>query len=203
MKSKLTFVIAVVATITAGNLQKVNAQSWSLAGNAIPDTTKFIGTTNDQPLIFKTKGVERMRISRPGNVGIGVTSPSYPLHIVNSTSATRGISVTKTYSSNQNHRGVYSSAVIAPGWGIGIETYGGSMGTYSNASGGNFLGSVFGVAAIASGTAGTHYGIYGSANGGHLIMEFMAVLPKDQQIMQDTSTAMFFAPVCIYHQTEN
>jgi len=130
MKSKLTFVAAAIVAITAGNLQKINAQSWSLAGNAIPDDTKFIGTTSNQPLIFKTNKIERMRISKPGNIGIGVNSPTYPLQIVNSTSATRGISVTKTYSRNQNHIGVYSSAVIAPGWGVGIEARGGAIGTF-------------------------------------------------------------------------
>jgi hypothetical protein len=48
---------------------------WALAGNAIPDTTKFVGTSNNQPLIFKTNasgaGGERMRISAAGDVNIG------------------------------------------------------------------------------------------------------------------------------------
>jgi hypothetical protein len=49
--------------------------NWTLAGNALPDTTKFLGTTNNQPLIFKTNtgggGGERMRISATGDVTIG------------------------------------------------------------------------------------------------------------------------------------
>jgi hypothetical protein len=48
---------------------------WTLTGNAIPDATKFVGTTNNQPLIFKTNtsagGGERMRIGATGDVNIG------------------------------------------------------------------------------------------------------------------------------------
>jgi len=48
---------------------------WTLTGNAISDTTKFLGTTNNQPLIFKTNtgggGGERMRITAAGDVNIG------------------------------------------------------------------------------------------------------------------------------------
>jgi hypothetical protein len=48
--------------------------AWSLTGNnpSLLDTNaNFLGTNNNYPLLFKTNGVERMRISRFGNVAIG------------------------------------------------------------------------------------------------------------------------------------
>jgi hypothetical protein len=58
--------------------------NWALSGNAIADSTKFLGTTTAQPLIIKTNNVERLRILASGTVGIGVTSDSVPqarLHV--------------------------------------------------------------------------------------------------------------------------
>ncbi len=55
---------------------------WSLTGNALTpaDTiglgTKFVGTTTSTPLIFMTNGTQRMRISRTGNIGIGMNPSS-------------------------------------------------------------------------------------------------------------------------------
>lgn len=48
---------------------------WLLKGNKTT-ATSFLGTKNDQPLVFKTNKVERMRIDTAGNVGIGTASPS-------------------------------------------------------------------------------------------------------------------------------
>jgi hypothetical protein len=46
---------------------------WGLTGNAGTNpATQFIGTTDAQPLAFKTNNTERMNISNIGNVGIGV-----------------------------------------------------------------------------------------------------------------------------------
>lgn len=61
---------------------------WQTNGNTLvgADTAssgyKYIGTNNDFPLIFATKGVQRMRISRAGNVGIGKTpADGIPLQV--------------------------------------------------------------------------------------------------------------------------
>ena len=68
---------------------------WTLTGNAIPDTTKFLGTTNNQPLIFKTNtgggGGERMRISATGDVSIGTQHNFARLMVQTSTDSQYGI----------------------------------------------------------------------------------------------------------------
>lgn len=61
----------------------VNNVAWSLSGNNLTDPTKqFLGTSNNNPLIFRGNGVERMRLTAGGNLGIGTTTPAGPLHIV-------------------------------------------------------------------------------------------------------------------------
>lgn len=50
--------------------------SWLLAGNAGTNpATDFLGTTDAQPLVFKTNNTEAMRIDTTQRVGIGTTSP--------------------------------------------------------------------------------------------------------------------------------
>jgi hypothetical protein len=49
---------------------------WSLQGNSgIDPTLNFLGTTDAQPLVIKTNGQERLRITASGNVGIGSANP--------------------------------------------------------------------------------------------------------------------------------
>lgn len=50
---------------------------WLLNGNGGTNpTTNFIGTTDANPLIFRTNNSERFRVTSGGNVGINTTSPS-------------------------------------------------------------------------------------------------------------------------------
>ncbi|MES2139476.1 MAG: hypothetical protein V4511_07185 [Bacteroidota bacterium] len=53
---------------------------WSLTGNSITGTD-FIGTSNDQGLVFKTNGTEKMRILSGGNVSIGTDTAQCLLHL--------------------------------------------------------------------------------------------------------------------------
>jgi hypothetical protein len=70
---RLFFTLAAVVAIA--NLSSVKAQtSWYLTGNA-SGTSDFLGTTNANPLIFKTGGLERARIQPGGNLGIGTQTP--------------------------------------------------------------------------------------------------------------------------------
>ena len=54
---------------------------WTILGNTgTSPTTNYLGTTDAQPIVFRTNATERMRILSTGNVCIGVTSSSNQLH---------------------------------------------------------------------------------------------------------------------------
>lgn len=60
--------------------------SWILTGNAgINPATQFLGTTDAQPLIFRTNNLEQMRLTSTNRVGIGTGSPAGKLHITGNT----------------------------------------------------------------------------------------------------------------------
>lgn len=61
----------------------LNGTAWLLGGNSSV-TSGFLGTTDAQPLVFKTNNIERMRILSGGNIGIGNTTPVAPLSFGNS-----------------------------------------------------------------------------------------------------------------------
>ncbi|MCW5897900.1 MAG: hypothetical protein KIT10_01415 [Flavobacteriales bacterium] len=56
---------------------------WALEGNTGTDPANdFVGTTDAQPVVFRTANAERMRVGETGNVGIGTTTPVHGLHVV-------------------------------------------------------------------------------------------------------------------------
>jgi hypothetical protein len=60
---KTIFLLAVIAGLNA------NAQSWNLTGNAGTNpASNFIGTTDNQPLVFKTNNIEWMRLNSKGRI---------------------------------------------------------------------------------------------------------------------------------------
>lgn len=64
-----------------------NPAFWSRSGNSA-SANDFIGTLNNQPLIFKTNGIEGFRLMPNGNIGIGVTNPYLTLEVNGSIKST-------------------------------------------------------------------------------------------------------------------
>lgn len=59
---------------------------WSLLWNAWTNATiNFLGTTDNQDLVFRTDNMERMRIVASGEVGIGTDTPQTTLNVSGST----------------------------------------------------------------------------------------------------------------------
>jgi len=61
----------------------IYAQSWDVNGNTGTNpSTQYVGTTDNNDLVFRTNGTEAFRISYNHNfLGIGLTSPSYLLDV--------------------------------------------------------------------------------------------------------------------------
>ncbi len=70
-----------VATSTGGGSSS-STDAWLLLGNAGTNPSlNFIGTTDTQPLVFKTNGVEAFRVLVNRNFGIGTTTPEEKLSV--------------------------------------------------------------------------------------------------------------------------
>lgn len=63
-------------TFADGSTQTIGPLGWTLIGNSGTNSTQnFIGTTDQQDLVVKTNAIERMRVTKNGNVGIGIPFP--------------------------------------------------------------------------------------------------------------------------------
>jgi hypothetical protein len=59
-----------------------NSLSWLLGGNSgTTPASNFLGTSDSQPLVFKTNNAEQMRLDAAGNLGLGTTTPGAKLHV--------------------------------------------------------------------------------------------------------------------------
>lgn len=143
--------------------------NWSLTGNSgVNPETNFIGTVTNDPLVFKTHNVERMRILTNGNVGIGGYSTISKLTVVGGSSNNYGILSTSDnsdgyalYAVNQNT----SSSTGIVGIGNNSETF--YIGTYGTGIAGTASGDGYGViGAHYNGTDGNRFGILGTPNEG-------------------------------------
>ncbi len=60
----------------------VSTNGWNLNGNSgLNPATNFFGTTDANPIVFKTNNNEQIRIMPNGNVGIGTSNPGSKLHV--------------------------------------------------------------------------------------------------------------------------
>jgi hypothetical protein len=82
MKKHLFVFILICITIC----KTLSAQSWNLNGNAgTAPATNFLGTTDNKPLVLRTKNVERMRLLANGKIGLGTKTPAAYLHVFGTT----------------------------------------------------------------------------------------------------------------------
>jgi hypothetical protein len=59
------------------DLNSINANNWSVLGNlGTNPATNFLGTTDNQRLVFRTNNTEKMTITPTGQVGIGTNTPN-------------------------------------------------------------------------------------------------------------------------------
>ncbi len=129
---KIIFSAAIAAGIIAFAQSDVSAQSWSLNGNAT-SSANFLGTTNAQPLKFKTNGITRMVITKNAKFGFNNTSPVYKVDILGSNSDTVIVtnSVVK-FTGDKDVIALNGTSQPAPGWGIGVQGNGNFIGTVGN-----------------------------------------------------------------------
>lgn len=121
----------------------VSSTSWSLNGNAgINSATNFLGTTDGADLVFKTSSVERMRLTNPGQFGIGTASPQATLHLENANPTLR----MKSTQSNS-----FASSILSFGRDDGLGNYV-ETGFTGHMGAGDFL------------TVGSPYAIYFTTN---------------------------------------
>jgi len=81
MRKTTKSLVTIIFCLTACTVFKhASAQNWSLNGNnATNPNTMFVGTTDQNPLSFRTQNLVRMRISVSGLVGIGTLTPVFAL----------------------------------------------------------------------------------------------------------------------------
>jgi hypothetical protein len=89
-----------VTTDALGNLRKISFDSiggssgWGLNGNAgTSPTANYVGTSDNQDLVFRTNNVEEMRIESAGDVGINNTNPEHILDIEDTKTNSSGATV--------------------------------------------------------------------------------------------------------------
>jgi len=81
----------------------------------------FIGTLDNYTLSLRTNNTDRVFITSTGNVGIGTTTPSYPLHVVSG--GTAAVCVTNVNTSASSY-GIVSTTCY--GWGVWGESSSGT-----------------------------------------------------------------------------
>jgi hypothetical protein len=107
---------------------------WDTKGNASTNPPNdFLGTTDNQPIVVKTAGSERLRVDTSGDVGIGTSAPAAKLHVVQGVGGTMGFPYESgVVEKNGDHKfGIYTSQPTFTGVGSSI-TLGDSRATNAN-----------------------------------------------------------------------
>ncbi len=105
---------------------------WSLAGNSNASGSSKLGTTNATALNITTNGVSRIFVhATSGKIGIGTSSPTYRLSVVNSAGAVYGKSTSGygVYGYSTDSAGVVGESANSTGIGVSGKGYFGIYGS--------------------------------------------------------------------------
>ena len=172
VQSNPTGVLSNIADGPAGSVLTTNgagvltwepvAGSWDILGNAGTNpTANFLGTTDNQDLVFRTNNIENVRVNTDGNVGIGTPSNLARLYtLLPSTDAVTNYGI-------YNH---FDGADIGTVYGIRNNNYGATNSTkyglynYVNSEGtGNHYG-IMNYTYMNAASNATGYGAYNYLN---------------------------------------
>jgi collagen type I alpha len=81
---RVVFILSVAGLLAAADnafAAGSTGTSWLITGNAGTSASDFLGTTSNQPVIFKAYGKEALRVLPSGLIGIGTTTPTARLDI--------------------------------------------------------------------------------------------------------------------------
>ena len=139
-------------------------KAWLLAGNGGTSGTEFLGTTDAQPLIFKTNNVERMRIKDNGVVSVN-TSPSDFVQFFVAANDKDYVGYFQSTQANSDDVGVVGEVANTDYYGIGGVFQGGWYGLKAGVypTGNNYY---YGVEGVVDGGTGSNYGLESFVNGG-------------------------------------
>jgi hypothetical protein len=134
-----------------------NKKAWNILGNSGTTASSaaygsavnnnFIGTTDNNSLVFATNNLERMRVTNSGNIGIGLSSPSEKLDVSgnikfsgalmpNNNAGTSGQILQSNGSGSPPTWSNYGQAITKVNSSSLTQLLSNNTGTYSNTSGG-------------------------------------------------------------------
>ncbi len=144
---------------------------WKLSGNTtitepanpitygtstISTTENYIGTTDANDVVIASNAIERLRIKKTsGNIGIGTSSPTNKLQIETTTAGETTTLSQNSFSGNSTGIGIIGTSINNPGYGIGGQFFGGSVGLEGFANASNYSGTAVGIKGTSFGDGGT------------------------------------------------